>query len=239
VTAGATPSGTKEDFAEVYRRHQAPISLIHDCGQKCAPINEGIPVCCDLEQAMPLVDPGEWELLQARTTMWSVYTPKTKYEKKEYGDGSDGCKAIVCRGVKHCERDNRSLACRSFPFFPYFNPDKTFFGLGYYWAFEGLCWVMSNLTIVEKPFIDEMIDAHEFLFSRDRDWHDTYVTFSASMRGAFTKKKRRIPVLGRDGKLYWVLPASGGTLVLAKPEEHAEHLPKFDGDKLPTAQPTA
>ena len=222
-------SADARDFAEVYRRLQAPISRTLDCGKKCAPLNEGIPVCCDLEQAMPLVDAGEWDLLKDRTTMWSVYTPKTKYEIKEYGDGSDGCKAIFCRGAKHCERDNRSLACRAFPFFPYFTKDKTFFGLGYYWVFEGLCWVVSNLKVVEQPFIDEMVAAHEFLFTRDPEWKDTYVEFSASMRGVFTKKKRRIPILGRDGKLYWVLPASGGQIVPDAKGDDVLHLPKFNG----------
>lgn len=223
-------SATANDFAEVYRRLQAPVSRALDCGQKCAPLNQGVPVCCDLEQAIPIVDEPEWDLLRERTPMWSIYTPKNKTEVKEFGDGSDGCKAIVCRGVRHCERDNRSLACRSFPFFPYFNPDKTLFGLGYYWTFEGLCWVVSNMTVVDKAFITEMIDSHEFLFERDPEWRETYESFSASMRGVFTKKKRRFPVLSKSGELFWVLPASGGQMAPDQPGDAALHMPKFNGD---------
>lgn len=222
-------SATAADYADVYRRLQAPISRKLDCGQKCAPLNQGVPVCCDLEQAIPIVDEGEWDLLRDRTAMWSIYKPKNKTEIKEFGDGNDGCKAIVCRGVKHCERDNRSMACRTFPFFPYFNPDKSLFGLAYYWTFEGLCWVVSNLQVVEQPFIDEMIDSHEALFARDPEWRDTYVTYSATMRGVFTKKKRRFPVLRRDGALFWVLPGSGGSMVHDDPAESAAHIAKFSG----------
>jgi hypothetical protein len=223
-------SATADDYGEVFRRLQAPIARSLDCGRKCAPLNQGIPVCCDHEQAIPIVDAGEWDLLRARTTMWSVYTPRNKTEVKEFGDGSDGCKAIVCRGVKHCERDNRSLACRTFPFFPYFKSPTEFFGLAYYWTFEGLCWVVSNLQVVERPFIGEMIEAHEVLFARDPEWRKTYIDYSATMRGVFTKKKRRIPLLGRDGALHWVLPGSGGQIVCASGDDPAAHLPKFNGD---------
>jgi len=222
-------TATARVYADMFRRLQAPISRKLDCGQKCAPLNQGVPVCCDREQALPIVDEGEWTLLRARTKMWSIYTPKNKSEVKEFGDGSDGCNAITCRGVKHCERDNRSLACRTFPFFPYFSPEKELVGLSHYWSFEGLCWVVSNLRVVEKPFIVEMIDSHEYLFSRDPEWRQTYVGYSATMRGVFTKKNRRIPVLGRAGKLSWVLPGHGGQMVPDAPGDDARHLPKFSG----------
>jgi hypothetical protein len=228
-----------QDFEQVYARFQAPISRIHDCGKKCAPLNHGSPVCCDHERAVPVVDPGEWELLQGRTDLWRVYTPRNKTERKEFGDLMPGCQSIVCKGAKFCERDNRTIACRAFPFFPYFTSEKELVGLGYYWGFEGLCWVISNLTVVEKPFIDEMLAASEFIFARDELERDTYVTFSATMRGVFTKWRRKIPLLGRDGKLHWVLPGSGGQIVPAAAAEVAASLAPFKGDTSDAAKAAA
>ncbi|MDX2145533.1 MAG: hypothetical protein SFV19_19430 [Rhodospirillaceae bacterium] len=222
---------TAQDFEQVYARFQAPISRRYDCGKKCAPLNKGIPVCCDQERAVPVVDGGEWELLKSRTDLWRIYTPKNKTEEREFGGLAEGCQSIVCKGVKFCERDNRTIACRAFPFFPYFTADKELVGLGYYWGFEGLCWVISNLTIVEKPFIDEMIAASEFIFARDADELATYITFSATMRGVFTKWNRKIPLLLRDGKLAWVLPGSGGKIVPAAESDIPTTLAPFAGDR--------
>ena len=218
---------TSQDFDRIYKKFQAPISKRYDCGQKCAPLNAGIPVCCDHDRAVPIADKGEWDLLRKRTDLWSIYTPKNKTEEKEFGDLAEGCQSIICKGAKFCERENRTIACRAFPFFPYFTNEKELFGLGYYGGCEGLCWVISNLTIVEKPFIDEMIAASESIFAKDKEEHDTYIGYSATMRGVFTKRNRKIPLLGRDGKLYWVLPGSGGEIVKATKAEFETKLTKF------------
>jgi hypothetical protein len=223
-------SNTSADFARVYAKFQAPISRKYDCGSKCAPYNKGIPVCCDHDRAVPVADKGEWDLLRKRTDLWSIYTPKNKTEEKEFGDLADGCQSIICKGAKFCERDNRTLACRAFPFFPYFTRDKELFGLSYYWGFEGMCWVISNLAVVEKTFIDEMIAASEDIFRKDKDEYDTYVTYSATMRGVFTKRNRKIPLLGRDGKTYVVLPG-GGEIVPAPKAEFSAKLAPFPNFK--------
>jgi hypothetical protein len=211
---------TPKHYAEIYERLQAPISKVYDCGKMCSPYNNGEPVCCTTGHAIPIVEHSEYRLLKSRTTMWQPFKPKDKWERAEVADlkGSD-CRAVACQGARLCERDNRSMACRTFPFFPYFNPDGELFGLATYWAFEGQCWVISNITIVEKPFIDEMIEAHEMLFAADAEWRGTYRQQSATMRGAYSRKKERFPVIGRDGKYYWVLPHSGGTMIPAKKAE--------------------
>jgi hypothetical protein len=218
------------DFARVYEKFQAPISKRYDCGKKCAPYNEGIPVCCDHDRAVPVADKGEWDLLRKRTDLWSIYTPKNKTEQKEFGDLGEGCQAILCKGVKFCERENRTIACRAFPFFPYFTKEKELFGLSYYWGFEGVCWVISNLTIVEQDFIDQMIAASEALFVKDKDEYDTYVTYSATMRGVFTKKNRKIPLIARDGSLHFALPG-GGDIVPATKAQFESKLAKFPNFK--------
>jgi hypothetical protein len=210
-------SPTPKDYAQIYKRLQAPISRVYDCGKKCAPYNDGQPVCCTTGHAIPIVEHSEYELLKSRTDMWQPFKAKTAADRAEIADlKGSACRAVECKGAAHCERDNRSMACRSFPFFPYFNPDGELVGLATYWSFEGQCWVISNLTIVEKPFITEMIAAHELLFAKDDDWRRTYQDQSATMRRVYSRKGQRFPVIGRDGGYFWVLPKSGGKMIPAK-----------------------
>lgn len=208
---------TPKHYAEIYQALQAPISKVYDCGSKCAPYNNGEPVCCTTGHAIPIVEHSEFKLLQSRTDMWTPFKPKDAAERAEVADlkGSD-CRAVECKGARHCERDNRSMACRTFPFFPYFNPEGELVGLATYWTFEGQCWVISNITIVEKPFIDEMIVAHEMLFKADPQWRETYKQQSATMRGVHSRKGIKFPVIARDGTYFWVLPKSGGKMEPAK-----------------------
>ena len=222
-------SVTPKHYAEIFRRFQAPISKIYDCGKKCAPLNGGQPVCCDSGHAIPIVEHSEYKLLSGRTDMWHKFVPKDAAERKEVADlkGSD-CRAVECNGAAHCERDNRSLACRSFPFFPYFTPEKELVGLATYWTFEGLCWVISNITIVEKPFIKQFLDIHEYLFRQDDNWRVTYIDQSATMRGVYSKRDERFPVIMRDGGYNWVLPRSGGKMVPAKKAELLKLRKKFN-----------
>jgi hypothetical protein len=224
---------TAKHYAEMFRRFQAPISKVYDCGAKCAPLNGGQPVCCDSGHAIPIVEHTEWDLLHSRTDMWHKFKPKNKGEANEVADlkGSD-CRAVECNGAAHCERDNRSLACRTFPFFPYFNAEKELIGLSYYWSFEGLCWVISNITIVEKPFIRQFMDVHEYLFKADEHWRDTYIAQSSTMRGVYSRKNERFPVVLRDGSYHWVLPRSGGKMIPATKADLAKLKKRWNPDKI-------
>jgi hypothetical protein len=216
-------TASPRDYAEVYRGFQAPISKIYDCGKKCAHLNNGSPVCCSAENAIPIVEKSEWKLLKSRSDLWRPFKPQNAQHRAEVADlkGTD-CQAVECKGAAHCERDNRSLACRSFPYFPYFTPDKELVGLTHYWSFEGVCWVISNLTIVEKPYIDQFVTMHEFLFKKDEAWRETYIDQSAMMRRVYSRRGDKFAVIHRDGGYFWVLPKSGGKMVPAKKSELLE-----------------
>ena len=72
-------AATAKDYAEVYRRLQAPISRRYDCGKKCAPHNGGVPVCCDIENAIPIVERSEWALLKQRFDLWKTFN-RTQFD---------------------------------------------------------------------------------------------------------------------------------------------------------------
>ncbi len=218
------------DYEKIYRKFGSSISEKYDCGRICAPLNGGQPVCCTTDHAVPIVTNHEWKLLQKRTDLWYKLKPKDKAAKEIVADLPDNCRAVECKGAAHCERHNRTLACRAFPFFPYFTKEKELIGLSYYWLFEDRCWVISNLQIVDQAFIDEFIWTYEYLFSKDDDELEAFLEQSQSMRKVFSRWNRPIPIIARDGSLLKVLPKSKGKIVPAKLSDFKKHGP-FKSDK--------
>src|SRR5690606_15879490 len=115
--------------------------------------------------------------------------------------------------ARFCERQNRTVACRAFPFFPYLTRQREFIGLSYYWDFEDRCWMISHMKLVEQAYVEEFVAAFEAIFAKDRREFDTYVDFSATMRRVFSRRKRKIPLIARDGGYRLIDPSTG----IAKP----------------------
>jgi len=196
------------DFASLYEGFNSPVSRF-DCGKKCAPLNGGSPVCCSTENAVPVVHKVEFDLLKTRTDLWTKFKPYDYATRQIVAELTSDCMAIHCKGARFCERDNRTIACRGFPFYPYLTRERQFIGIGTYWTFEDRCWMMSNLEIVDRAFVNEFIATYEALFVRDESEFKTYVDFSASARRVYSRWKRQIPLLGREGELLIVEPSTG------------------------------
>jgi len=218
------PRITPEKFRAVYAQFNASISTRVDCGRKCAPLNNGSPVCCDTENAIPVMHRQEYKLLKSRTDLWKPFKPYDASSRKIVAELPDDTCAVACKGAAFCERDNRSIACRAFPFYPYIDKAGAVIGLAYYWGFEDRCWVLSNLGVVEKPFVLEMIAASEKIFKFDPEEYDTMKKYAASQRRVFSRWKRKIPLIGRDGGFFQVDPRNG-RIKPAKPEDFAKHGP--------------
>ena len=212
------PKGvTQHTFQRIYDRFSAPISKF-DCGQHCSPLNGGSPVCCSTEHAVPVAHKVEWHLLKERSDLWHTFKPYDAATRQIVNELAHDCCAIECKGPRFCERDNRTLACRAFPFFPYITRDDQTLGFSVYWIYEDRCWVISNLSIVDRDFVRDFVATHELLFARDPEEFETFRDHSAAMRRVFTRWKRPIPVIGRDGGYFKVLPR-GGRIVPAKIED--------------------
>lgn len=203
------PLITPVDYGQIYARLQGSVARL-DCGAKCAPLNGGVPVCCDTRNAIPIVEKDEWRFLESRTDLWHLYEIRDAVSRKILADAGPTCTAIECKGARHCERDNRSLACRAFPFFPYIDRDRKFFGLAYYWDFEDRCWVISNLGAVEPAFVAEFVGAFDYLFAQDPEELDSFRLQSIAMRQVFSRRREIIPLIGRDGGWFKELPLGRG-----------------------------
>lgn len=212
-----------EDFKTVYDRFQASVSRF-DCGRFCAPLNNGQPVCCDTSHAIPVVDKPEFELLKGRTDLWHRYKPVDANSRQIVADLHKGCMAIECKGARFCERDNRTLACRAFPFYPYFTKANELVGLATYWIFADRCWLISNMQVVERKFIREFITAYEYVFARDPEEKDAMRRQSASHRRVATRNNQPILIIGRNGGFLKAMPR-GGEIKPAGPRDMVRHGP--------------
>jgi hypothetical protein len=199
------PKITKALYERIYAGFQAPVSR-YDCGAKCAPHNGGTPVCCSTDNAVPLVDKWEFGLLRSRSDLWRPYEPTDAAGREIVKDLHKDCRAVECKGAAHCERDNRSMSCRAFPFFPYMTRDDEIVGLAYFWAFEDRCWIVSNLQVVDKKFVRECLASYELLFAHDADERKANREEGAYMRRTFSRWNRLIPLIGREGELLAVEP---------------------------------
>ena len=227
-------SGVKPAYFEaLYAQFPAPINALN-CGDKCAPHNEfGAPFCCDTRQTVPTAYQSEWAYLKNNTDLWHPWQSKDVDETHRLrSETPPGQIPIECLGHTRCQRDNRSLTCRAFPFFPYLTSAGAFIGLSYYWEYEDRCWVLSNLQTVSRTYRAEFIRAYESVFVLYLEEVQTFSNHSTEMRHVFGKHQRAIPLLHRNGSTYKISP-SNERLRRMPPER----LPKFGPYKLAASLP--
>lgn len=201
------------DIRRFYDGFAAPVTDF-DCGQKCAPFNAGgKPFCCDICHAVPVAFKQEWAYLRSRTDLWHEWRgdecacepvdPQTLQEQTP-----EHLTLLACQGPAKCRREYRASSCREFPFFPYITANDRFIGMAYEWEFEAKCWLISHLGAVTAAYRKEFVRTYDELFTLWPDEYESYYTTSEEMRAAFAEKRRRIPILHRDGGFYLLSPRS-------------------------------
>jgi hypothetical protein len=229
------------EIRNFYANFDAPIAHF-DCGEKCAPHNEGgKPFCCDICHAVPTAYQSEWAYLLDNTNLWYEWkaeqctdTPQEAEAevKRLRKDTPDTMVLMECLGPDQCQRDYRALTCRQFPFFPYIDSQGNFLGISYYWEYEDVCWVINHLEVVTSEYIEQFIEAFEFIFSRMPQEFENYKTHSEVTRDEMIEKKRALPLLHRNGYAYKITP-SNERMRRVPPEK----FPKFGPYKLAETMP--
>lgn len=218
----------EESIRSLYDGFDSPVTSL-DCGKKCAPHNpDGKPFCCDICHAVPAAYDSEWKYLERHTDLWHAWRGDEcgslkQMERVQLKNATPkGMILLACLGPSQCRRDFRALSCRQFPFFPYVTSAYRFVGLAYEWEFESKCWVISGLSRVTRKYREEFIRTYDHLFAMFQNEFENYAFHSERMRAEFLNRKRRIPLLHRNGKSYLVSPASE-RMYLVSPSG----LPKF------------
>jgi hypothetical protein len=189
---------TQAQIEELLATLRSPVTDF-DCGTLCAPGNDGIPVCCDRDRIVPVLYKTEYKLLRQRSDLWSPFRPRTK-QQASLGDDLRSCdKLCQCKGVAHCERENRSLACRTFPLEPYLDHDGRLVGLVYNFDFQGTCPLVGSRHPIRPQYVDECMIMWEKAFSWSEEEWEFYFDHSETLRRSFGQKRKRIPVYTREG----------------------------------------
>lgn len=223
----------KENIESIYAQFNSPISEF-DCGERCSPYNEnGVPFCCDTNHAVPTAMHPEWLFLQENTGLWRLWESDDPLETKQLQEETPENQVLVaCQGHTHCQRSFRSLTCRAFPFFPYITGQGDFIGISYYWEYEDRCWIINNLKVVSKRYREEFNSTYDLIFEMNHDELKNFRYHSKYMRDVFRKKRRSIPLLHKDGKLYKISPLNERIRRVS-----FERLPKFGPYKIAAGLP--
>ena len=205
-----------EDVRALYDGFDAPIAAL-DCGKKCTPHNpSGKPFCCDICHAVPAAYTSEWDYMSGTTDLWHRYRGDecaSAPDPEPAGPVTDknlpsGMIPLACLGPSLCQRPNRVLSCRAFPFFPYISSDSRILGLAVEWEFESVCWVISNLSQVTDEYRATFLQTFDHLLALFDDVFDNYTYHSERLRAHYASKRKRFPLLHRNGGAYLVSPAS-------------------------------
>jgi hypothetical protein len=190
---------TEEQVAQLLKTLHVPVTEF-DCGTLCAPGNGGVPVCCDKSQIVPVLYKTEYRLLRKRSRLWKPYQAKTAHQRELKEDTRACDKVCECRGVAHCERDNRSIVCRTFPFEPYLDHDDELVGLVYNFDFQGLCPLVGSRHPIRDDYIDQALNMWTLAFGWSEAEREFYHDHSETLRRSFGQKRRKIPVFTREGR---------------------------------------
>ncbi len=175
----------------------------YDCGELCKHNNNGIPYCCSIENAVPLLYKAEFEYLKTKGDLWKEWIPKTKEDKKLKEEESKDQIFCECKGYQYCIRDQRSISCRTFPLEPYLDRRGVFVGLTFIKTFTEkdpkTGKLKCPLTIKYKDIRQEFIDSHyifwEKILLRREEEYETYLETSKKLRQEFKKTGKKFVVL--------------------------------------------
>ena len=188
-----------DDFTVLYREFQsAPATF--DCGKKCAPFNDGEPFCCDTGWVVPIAFKDEWKYLEKKTNLWHEFRPRNSDEFDLIDEiDEDESVFIECKGVKYCERENRSISCRTFPFEPYLDTRGNLLGLVYNRVIEDKCYLVDRPQIVTKEFVRQYMRFIEKFFKMLPGEKELYMEQSRIYRNIMSRRKKPLVVLTEKG----------------------------------------
>ena len=195
---GAPEGLSAADLAWVFENLTAP-AVPFDCGTKCGPTNGGLPVCCGQEVTVPSLYPEELTFLAARTDLWTRWEPLSWFDSSVSTPTPEREVLAFCKGVQHCERDDRSIACRTFPFHPFTDRGGILLGLVYNQILGTRCWLHDRQSIISTGFVGQNLAYWQLVFERLPSEVPGFIEGSTRLRRLHARTRQPLLVLRRDG----------------------------------------
>jgi hypothetical protein len=182
------------NWQALYKSFSAQVCSVN-CGALCAPFNRGIPYCCKHRYQEPILFTGELAWLKTQTALWKHKPLNTRAHRRSAAAIEDYIKYAHCKGIEQCERKYRSLACRFFPFEPYFESGKKFAGLVFMYRAAKRCPLIDHPTIrINQRYINQAIQVWKKIFAAYPREMELYIHNSRGLRLSMKLKNKRIRV---------------------------------------------
>lgn len=182
------------NWKKLYDAYSANVTGFN-CGELCAPGNNGIPVCCVNQDHQPVLFRDELKWLRTRTNLWHKRPATTRKLKKMDAEIENYICYADCKGIAHCERRNRSLTCRFFPFEPYFDEKGQFKGLTWMYRAEDSCPLIGKpKKQINSRYIAQSINVWKKIFLAYPGEVECYIEESKKLRKWFGAIKRKIVI---------------------------------------------
>jgi hypothetical protein len=149
---------------------------------------------------VPIAFKDEWKYLEKKTNLWHEFRPRNSDEFDLIDEiDEDESVFIECKGVKYCERENRSISCRTFPFEPYLDTRGNLLGLVYNRVIEDKCYLVDRPQIVTKEFVRQYMRFIEKFFKMLPSEKELYMEQSRIYRNLISRRKKPLVVLTEKG----------------------------------------
>ena len=213
------------DFGSLYENFNAPISRF-DCGRKCAPLNNGEPVCCSTQNAVPVVHKVEFEFLKGRTDLWSKFKPYD-FATRESGPAQDPAHPLNQSPLNTGPKDLPE-ARPAWIFYPY-TPSARFpsVGSGGRTACAGPFYRFDPKLASDRK-LPESLDQSQLVYDWERHWILAVKVNPDGSAGAITPLKLSRPVEGPDG----LRATADGRFIIAENRGNKITIATVQGDTL-------
>lgn len=186
---------SKADLESFYKLLDTPLTR-YNCGKLCSPDNMGTPFCCIVENAVPLLYREEYKYLSQRSDLWKRWKPKSSQNKKLKAENENHIAIFCeCKGAAFCERENRSISCRTFPLEPYITNDNKFVALIFMKEFRDHCPLLNRIVDIQQKVIENHYQFWEKIFELRPEEFDIYKGTSKGWRISAGMRKEKLPLL--------------------------------------------
>jgi hypothetical protein len=191
----------EREFEELYKLLSVEM-MDRDCGSLCAPLNDGIPYCCDRERAVPALYREEYAWQRAEGPFWGRMRCRTEVDRalRESIEAGGYAVAALCPGPSRCDRTRRALVCRTYPLEPHLDEEGRLLGLTFTYAADHPCPLITKSRPRFNPaYLRNALRVWERLLQLYPEERELYIDESRRLRRRFRRRGKRVPLFGAKG----------------------------------------
>lgn len=170
-----------------------------DCGRLCAPLNDGVPYCCENDRTVPALYKDEYAWQRRKGPYWRRMRCRSEVDRalRESIEGDGYAVAAFCPGPAACDRSRRALVCRTYPLEPHLDERGEMLGLTFNYSPDHPCPLIGNPGArFNRAYIRNAVRVWRRLlelFPRERE---LYIEESRRLRRRLGRKGLSVPLFG-------------------------------------------